>query len=302
MPLSLPAQDRAGGPSPAPAAAAQAMDPGVLVSFGDKRITALDFDAAMQKVPEEHRYEYRRQMKRITNVLNGILINRSLAAEARALGLDKDPVAQRQIELAIEEALAIARVAALRKAVAVPDMEQPAREHYKLYQEKYRIEAQVNAAHVLISTKDRSDQEALDRAKLVRSKLLGGAKLSELVTEYSDDPSAGRNKGELGFFGKGRMVKEFEAAALALKTPGQVSETVKSQFGYHVIQLIERREEQQRPFEEVKDSIIKGLVSDYIDREVAGYVSKIEAAKDIQLNTKAIDGLQTFLLEEKHKH
>ncbi len=79
-----------------------------------------------------------------------------------------------------------------------------------------------------------------------------GVPFENLVAEYSDDPSAANNKGDLGFFTAGRMVKPFEEAAFALREAGDVSETVQTQFGYHVIRLVGKQGERMRSFDEVK--------------------------------------------------
>ena len=90
---------------------------------------------------------------------------------------------------------------------------------------------QVKASHILVST--------LDEAKHVLSELKAGKEFSELARKHSSCPS-GKNCGDLGFFGKGQMVKEFEEAAFKLK-PGEVSAPVKTQFGYHIIKVTEKR-------------------------------------------------------------
>ena len=79
-----------------------------------------------------------------------------------------------------------------------------------------------------------------DELNELRERILKGEKFSMLAKLYSQDPGSASKGGELGFFGRGTMVSEFEAAAFALK-PGEVSPVVETQYGYHIIQLIERR-------------------------------------------------------------
>jgi peptidyl-prolyl cis-trans isomerase C len=268
-----------------------------LARFGDANITLLDFDAAMQAIPERDRFEFRRQPKRIVGKLEGLLINRSLAGDARTLGLDRDPLVQRRIVLATEELLASVRLDAFRRSITLPDFEKAASEEYTANPDQYRREGKIRASHVLISLKSRSEEEAMQRAEMVRGKLLAGESIKPLAAEFSDDPSAKRNLGDLGFFGKGRMVKEFEAAAFALRAAGEISPVVKTQFGYHVIQLAEREEERTIQFSEVRESLIKRFESGYIDRAVEEYIAKIRANPAIKLNTEAIDSLQTKSLK-----
>jgi foldase protein PrsA len=104
------------------------------------------------------------------------------------------------------------------------------------------LEGQIHASHILVA------DEAT--AKEVKDKLAKGEKFEDLAKEYSTDPGSGQNGGDLGWFGKGAMVKEFEEAAFKLKE-GEVSEPVKSQFGFHIIKVTET----VKPFEEMKESL-----------------------------------------------
>lgn len=106
---------------------------------------------------------------------------------------------------------------------------------------------QVHAEHILVGIGprfgNRTEEEAEKRVQEVLSKLAAGEKWEELAKEYSDDQSNKDKGGDLGFFGKGMMVKEFEDAVFAMK-PGEVSsEPVKTAFGYHIIRLVEVKDD-----------------------------------------------------------
>jgi parvulin-like peptidyl-prolyl isomerase len=100
-------------------------------------------------------------------------------------------------------------------------------------------------------SKELSEEEALAKAKEIRDKLVAGADFAQVAGAVSDDTGSAARGGELGFFGPGQMVAPFEQAAWALK-PGEISQPVKSDFGFHIIQLLEQR---IRPFEEVKEEV-----------------------------------------------
>jgi peptidyl-prolyl cis-trans isomerase D len=94
----------------------------------------------------------------------------------------------------------------------------------------------VQASHVLIKTDERSEVEARKIAQPILRQALNGADFASLAQQYSEGPS-GPNGGELGWFGRGRMVAEFEAAAFSMEEPGVYPELVKTQFGYHIIMV-----------------------------------------------------------------
>ena len=107
--------------------------------------------------------------------------------------------------------------------------------------------------------------------------------------DYSDDASKGQNRGDLGFFERKQMVKPFEDAAFALRKPGEISSVVKTPFGYHVIRLTDIRPERQKPFDEVKDGLIKELRDKFITDIKTAYISAIKNDKSIVINEAAVE-------------
>ncbi|MFP4189472.1 MAG: peptidylprolyl isomerase, partial [Candidatus Woesearchaeota archaeon] len=94
---------------------------------------------------------------------------------------------------------------------------------------------EVRASHVLISTEQREEEEAREIAEEVVEKARDGEDFAQLVSEYSDDPSAEQNEGDLGFFTESEMVPEFSEAVFSLNETGEISEPIKTDFGFHVI-------------------------------------------------------------------
>lgn len=262
-----------------------------LVTWRDMNLTRYDFEVDLHRLPEDRREEFRRDLKRITSSLENLLVYRTLASEARALGLDQDPEVRKAVELATERVLGIERLNRFRAELKVPDMNQAAKEKYLAEQAKFQVPEQVRAMHVLVDTKERSDEEARKRAEEVREKAAAGADFGKLAQEYSDDPGTKGSQGDLGFFGKGRMLPQFEDAAFALAKSGEISPVVKTRFGYHVIRLVERKPARMKPFEEVRDSLVRQLQDGYMNDRVAEYLSAIRNDKSIKLNTEAIDAL-----------
>ena len=271
--------------------AARQADTDTLMTWRDMSLTRHDFEIDLHRLPADKREEFRRDLKRITSSLENLLVYRTLASEARALGFDQDPQVRKAVELATERVLGIERLNRLRAELKVPDMNQAAKEKYLAEQARFQVPEQVRAMHVLIDTKARGDDEARKRAEEVRAKALAGADFGALAQEYSDDPGSKGSQGDLGFFGKGRMLPQFEEAAFALTKAGEISPLVKTRFGYHIIRLVERKPARLKPFEEVRNALVQQLQDSYMNDRVAEHLSAIRNDKSIKLNTEAIDAL-----------
>jgi peptidyl-prolyl cis-trans isomerase C len=193
---------------------------------------------------------------------------------------------------AAERVLASRRLEALEKELKIPDMTAAAEERYRLKPEEFRLAESVSASHVLVSVNKRSEGEALERAEQVRAKALSGIPFSDLAREYSDDPSAQGNQGNLGFFVRGQMAKPFEDTAFGLEKPGDISAVVKTQFGYHVIRLNEKQSARQRTFDEVREGLISQLTRSYIEKEKQRHAELITTDKSIVMNLEAINTLK----------
>jgi peptidyl-prolyl cis-trans isomerase C len=149
----------------------------------------------------------------------------------------------------------------------------------KVYEEASKQitgEQEVRARHILVETED--------EAKAVKAELDKGADFAELAKKKSKDPGSA-DGGDLGFFTKEQMVPEFSAVAFALE-PGKISDPVKSQFGWHVIKVEEKRNRKAPDFEQVKAQI-----EQYVTRKAqADYVAKLRAeAKVERLDQPAAD-------------
>ena len=157
--------------------------------------------------------------------------------------------------------------------------EDEAREYYDNRPDLFTSEEMVSASHIL--KKASSDEEFENAEKeifLIRDRLLGGEDFVKCVQEESDD---GGNDGNLGTFGKGRMVPEFEEAAFSLE-PDQLSEPVKTQFGWHVIKLHEKHEPKLTPFDELKEKIIEYLHERKKDKVFDSFLDELKAKATIE--------------------
>lgn len=148
---------------------------------------------------------------------------------------------------------------------------------YKEHLVSYSAPERVRARHILISApakgkdsaaKDKDstskdtaslDEKANAKAMEVLAKLNKGEDFSALAKEYSDDKGSAKNGGDLGWFTKGQMVPVFDKAVFALKDPKQIAGPIRSQFGFHIIQLLEHKPAETRPFKEVRELVLEQI-------------------------------------------
>ncbi len=219
---------------------------GIDITTDDLKFAAADFAGELQRIPEaQHR-------RVLIDVLVDILVL-ARAAEREALHETER----------FERRLAFLRARALRNAYFKARIEGEVTEAdmralYDREIAKLAPQDEIKASHILLATKE--------EAEAVIAELAEGKDFAELAEEKSTDPTAQRNGGDLGYFGRGRMVKAFEDAAFALE-PGKVSAPVESQFGWHVIRLDDRRRQKPPAFEEVRDQIGQAALQEkYIGR------------------------------------
>ncbi|WP_258000405.1 peptidylprolyl isomerase [Bacillus sp. Marseille-P3661] len=152
------------------------------------------------------------------------------------------------------------------------------------------MKPEIKASHILIK------DETL--AKEVLQRVNNGEDFAELAKEYSEDPGSGAAGGDLGYFGPGMMTPPFEEAAYALDV-NEVSDLVKSDFGYHIIKVTDRKE--LEPYEEKKDDIRKELIQAKVQEDPTAVQEKIKSElkeADIKVNDKELSGIFDFITAE----
>ena len=127
-------------------------------------------------------------------------------------------------------------------------------EYYDINLSQYSTPEQVHANHILLRTEGQDEAAVEARATDLAAKARAGADFAEFARQYSQDEGTASQGGDLGLLGRGRMVPEFESAAFALDID-EVSDPVKSQFGFHIIKVVEKQEEVTQSLEEVRETI-----------------------------------------------
>lgn len=184
--------------------------------------------------------------------------------------------------------------AALAKETAVTDAD--VQKAYETRKAQYTTAAQVKARHILFkASTDAQYADALKKAQDLRAKLVHGLDFGKAAEQYSEDPSAKGRGGDLGWFDAPKMVKEFSDAAFSLKK-NEISEPVKTSFGYHLIQVEDTKPAETKSFDEVKDQIKAQLES---DRFTTKATERLENLKKKANGGDLANGARSLGLEAK---
>lgn len=185
-------------------------------------------------------------------------------------GVDKEPVFLMQMENVKREVLTQYTVSKVLSQAQVTEEE--AQKFYKDNMSRFLQQEAVSARHILVSE--------LDKAQEIVKEIKSGISFAEAAAKYSSCPSKERG-GDLGFFTKGRMVPEFEEAAFGLEV-GEVSEPVKTQFGYHIIQVQDRKPASLKSFDEAKNEIAEQLGNQKRNQYYGAFVDSLKKQYSVE--------------------
>jgi peptidyl-prolyl cis-trans isomerase C len=252
-----------------------------LAKVGNVAITQADYDREFAALPD-----YAQQMFKGAegkeNFLNEIIKKEILYQEALNKGLEKSPEFKQKVEdfkkltliseLINQEIMSKAKVS-----------EQEVKDYYNKHKEDFATTTQIRASHILVKTEDEANK--------VLERLKKGEKFETLARELSLDKASAKHGGDLGFFGRGQMVPEFERAAASLKV-GQISEPVKTQFGYHIIKVTGRKTGPILPFDRVKEVIAQKLAGEKQKEAFDKYIDEIRKNYTVTINKEALQAMQ----------
>ena len=300
---------------PIPAKPMPAQLPDVLARVNGEEVTKVDFDrlitnmeaSARQPVPAERRDEILRK------ALDDLVTYKLLSQETRARKIAvtdeevESTIKQMRSQLPNEQEFKKALTArgvtleklksdtrldiGINKMMEAEAATQPApgdvqvREFYDKNPDKFKQDEACRASHILFKVDESADattkKKAKDQAETVLKQARAGADFAELARKYSADGSA-QQGGDLNFFTKGQMVPAFDQAAFALK-PGQISDIVTTQFGYHIIKVTERRPPSTVPFEQVSERIKEYLTEQQKQQKVEAFIESLKQKAKIEV-------------------
>lgn len=262
------------------------------VSFSDGRssITFEELREELSVLPVDVRLGMNRQQ--MTTFVDSLLVDLRLAEESKKSGIENRAEVKLGLRRAIREVLvkSLVNVKTAEIAGSLPDLNSLAMERYMVNTAAYTEPEAIHVSHILFS-EEIDGVTPKQRADRALAKIKDGAEFAELAKIESDDKGTKSQGGELqGWSARGQFVQQFEDAAFALK-PGEISAPVRTRYGYHIIKLLERREPRRRPFEEVKDDILKNLRQEVIAGRRTDWMNPFLGLRSVEIDDETFKRL-----------
>jgi peptidyl-prolyl cis-trans isomerase C len=157
--------------------------------------------------------------------------------------------------------------------------EKEVKDYYEAHKAELTSNSQIRASHILVKSED--------EAKKILEQIKKGADFAKLAREKSIDTGSAQNGGDLGFFSKGQMVPEFEKAAISLKK-GEVSGPVKTQYGYHIIKVTDKKEGKILEFDKIKEALTQKVTAEKQKELFDSYMNNLKNSYKPEINQEAL--------------
>jgi peptidyl-prolyl cis-trans isomerase C len=257
----------------------------------------------VEMLQEEFRYRPGEEKAMLLNkpgakddIINTLFRRAKLQKAIEAMGVTDDPAVRYRLKMAEKDVLILAAREKYAQEVDLPSFDALAKERYLLDKDKYAVKEKIKASHIFFdANNERLKEEKLPEAEAILERLRNGEDFEKLAKEYSKDSSATKG-GDLGWFTRGRMVKPFEDVAFSLDV-GEISDVVQTEFGLHIIKLVDREEGRHLDFNEVSDKIKSDLKSEYIKEKVKTWFKETTNPITPQVNQTLIDSIDLSAIE-----
>jgi peptidyl-prolyl cis-trans isomerase C len=244
----------------------------ILSSFDGQTITLGEFNQLWDQIPADSKLQLTKR-----NVLDQIISEKLLIQEAKNRGLEQDKNVLEQIKNTTEQILVQSLIEKeIIGKVKVEDQE--ALTYYEENKGNFITKEQVYLYNILVETEE--------VAKDILEKLKAGGDFIEIAKEKSTGPSAAQG-GDLGYVSKGDLIPEIENVVFALKI-GSISDIIKSQYGFHILKVTDKKPEVLKTFEEVKEEITKTLLSTKQKEAFDKLIEELKAQVTIEINEEAL--------------
>ena len=263
----------------------------VLASSAKVQVTREDLEAEMIRIPEKDQTEFLMSRTRLGQLVDNIMVTKTLAREATEAGLDKDPVIIAEIRNQTERVLAKRRGEQLRKQIKVADLSGKTRQEYLVNREKYVIPAKHVIWAAMVSRVGRTNDETQRIAEDILSRAKAGEDLEKLAKRLSDDATVGSNGG----FTKQTAIENLEpniGKVVKNLKAGDFGPIVKSGSSYFVVKLVETISAKQQTYEEVKGELLEEAYNGYIAALFENHISAIRKDPSLTVNIEAMEAVR----------
>jgi peptidyl-prolyl cis-trans isomerase C len=249
----------------------------VLATYEGKSFTESDYVDAVSSLNSRARKSLDESPDRRKQFIENHLVSKLIFEEGVRKGYEKDPEIARRLE-ELKEHLIVQQVMEEQQNATVSDEE--VKKYYDTHTQEFSTE-KVKASHILVDSEELAKQ-------LVAKLRADASQFAALAAENSKDLSNAKRGGDLGSFGRGRMVKEFEDAAFALQKDGEISDPVQTRFGWHIIQRTGREQGTIQPFDQVKNQIKVKLVSEGRREKTSQFIEGLKQKADLKIDEAAL--------------
>ncbi len=249
----------------------------VVAKVGSETITQDDIAMELKTLPEQIQGIFKGP-EGTAKFVDELVKREILYQEAKKKGLESNADYKKKVEdfkkITIISALLEKEVEEKAKV-----SDEDAKNYYDKHKEEFVANSQIKASHILVKTED--------EAKKIIEELKKGGNFAKLAKAKSIDPGSAKNGGDLGLFSRGQMVPEFEKAAFASKI-GEVTGPVKTQFGYHIIKVAEKKEGTPVEFDKIKKHISQKLTADKQKEVFDSYINGLKSSYKVDIDKDAL--------------
>lgn len=262
-------------------------DNAVLIQYGDVTLTVADFEALAQRLPPGDRAKVYGEAGRVLKDLDDLMITQILAENARSREIDQQTQLRAQVRMYEEQLLSEMMIRAHIAELPQPDWGALIEERYLLQQERFVLPETAQASHILVT--QATGPDVLEEANQLRERLVAGESFEALAKEYSQDRGSAAQGGLLPETAKGRFEAPFDKYVFEAAL-GELSQPVRTRYGYHLIIVNSRTPARQQSMEEVRQTILNTVREEWELAQRREYVEGLRIAKK-QINHEAIEQL-----------
>lgn len=250
----------------------------VLAQVGDSRLTSSRLDMMIDLMPPQIQVMLRSNDQMKKELINRWVEINLIVQEALSAKIDQDPLVMLKID-EMKNRVLVETLISKRLDIQAPVPKEEIASYYGKNSGEFEQGEQVQAQHILIRTEADASAEDKEKARksieMIQDKLKNGESFSTLAEQFSEDPGSKNRGGNVGYFGRGQMVKEFEDAAFATKR-GETSPPVQTSFGWHLIHVLDRKAPEKLPLEQVSKEIEARLKADRNEKALKQLVEELK--------------------------